>query len=50
MASQRDIESKRQNLIAVYSGSAWKDKVKKMSPLQVVAIHQRLVAQGKIKI
>lgn len=50
MASERDIEQKRQNLIAVYSGNAWKQKVNKMSPLQVIAIHQRLVLQGKIKV
>ncbi len=44
----KDIERKRQDLIAAYSGRQWQQKVIKMSEAQVVAVHMRLKSQGKI--
>ena len=33
-----------------YSGKAWKKKVSKMPDNQILAIYQRMVKDGKIKI
>jgi len=42
-------EQKRIVVAAMYKGSAWKDKVKRMSDEQVVAIHRSLLKAGKIR-
>lgn len=42
-------EQQKTALIDVYSGDAWKMKVRKMSSAQITAIYLRLKGQGKIK-
>lgn len=42
-------EQKRMAVESAYKGPKWKDKVKRMSDEQVVAIHRSLTKAGKIK-
>lgn len=41
--------AERNALLRTYSGAGWKERVKKMSDSQVVAIYLRLKSQGKLK-
>jgi hypothetical protein len=41
-------ETYKAALLTVYSGDAWKQKVKKMSEKQITAIYLRLKGQGKL--
>lgn len=41
-------EQMRAALISVYSGAAWKNKVKKMPEDQVQAVYLRLKSQGRV--
>lgn len=43
-----EIEKKRAIIADAYSSESWKEKVMKMSPAQVTAVHIRLRNQGKI--
>lgn len=44
-----NVDQMRVRLLSAYPGEKWEKKVKKMSDNQVIAVHQRLQAQGKIK-
>lgn len=43
-----DIEQKREALKRAYSSDSWNDKVDKMSPAQVIAVHIRFKSEGKL--
>lgn len=43
-----DTEKKRALIADAYPGESWKTKVKNMSPAQVIAVHIRLLNQGKL--
>lgn len=44
------VEMMRHYVKEAYSGKAWKRKVSKMPDNQILAIYQRLLNDGKIKI
>lgn len=43
-----ETEKKRALIAEAYPGENWKTKVLSMSPAQVVAVHIRLLNQGKL--
>jgi hypothetical protein len=48
MTSYADDEKKREALKGAYSGAAWQEKVRNMTPDQVTAVYLRLKSQNKI--
>lgn len=43
------VETMRQNLMTLY-GEQWRNKVRKMSDAQVIAVHKSMQARGKLKV